>query len=237
MSLNEPNQQTTTTNRVEPTFSGGDDEVNQVADQGAHQAMHQQRTEPQQHTSETTQSTQYIAANLSLAKNWLLAQKRTHLIGGGFAVFISIIAISLLSSGDEELPTPIVEQIVQVPEKIRDHVLEMPHNYWLMQDENQGIIIHWPSYEDNNDELWSILTAKGEQSCQTLSFDAATQFRTNVVTIEQDGDYYANFSPLDSKALINALADKSNFSVCGYEFSLKGSRAALSRSEIFSAYL
>ena len=121
---------------------------------------------------------------------------------------------------------------------IRQYAFEMPTNdYSLMLNEHNGLIIHWPSYDKNNPQLWSITSAKGEQSCEGLTFNDGQKIRTLSVSIEDDGDYYANFSPLDTAELVTGIADKNKFTLCGYDFSLKGTRAAISQSEIYSEFL
>jgi hypothetical protein len=168
-----------------------------------------------------------------------------HHQGISFAIVLAFTALLMLISMsaamgplrlDDEISTTTVAPAA-ITTQLRQHPLDMPGDYQLMQNPYQGVIIRWPSYDDNNAELWSIVTAKGEPSCQQALFNGDKGFRTLKVTIEDDGDYYASFSPLDSAALITAIADRRSFSLCGYEFSLKGSRAALNRSTVFLAYL
>ncbi|MFT5163739.1 MAG: hypothetical protein ACI9FJ_002336, partial [Alteromonadaceae bacterium] len=169
---------------------------------------------------------------------WLLDNRNKSLAVTGLLILVVIgIATLPLLSDVPDAPIKLTEPVIVQPKRLRQHTLEMPNNYSLMQNEHLGVIIHWPSYDNQNDSLWSILTAKGEQTCQAMVFNDSLSIRTNLVSIEGDGDYYASFSPLDSEVLINAIANKNNFSLCGYQFSLKGSRVALNRSVAFSEYL
>ncbi|MCW9017762.1 MAG: hypothetical protein OQJ89_12400, partial [Kangiellaceae bacterium] len=57
------------------------------------------------------------------------------------------------------------------------------------------------------------------------------------VTSKNRGDYYADFSPVDTKALIEAIAKRDRFKLCGYEFSLKGTQAKLMVKKKYAEYL
>lgn len=120
------------------------------------------------------------------------------------------------------------------PAVSRSNPLTMPDNYTLYLSEHQGISINWQADEANNSILWSQLTAKGDESCKEISFNKGESIRTLSVKVESSGgfnvNYFADFSPLDSKALIQALAFRGNFTLCGYDFSLKGSQAALGKN-------
>ncbi len=222
-------------NRIEPTFVAGQD-ANEHND--AHNSQIDEHFSGQTDFDEpTTQDNDWIEP----LKSWVLANQKVATAAFGFMVFLSLVLATL----PMWLSNPVVEEeTVAMPEpeitaqKVRDNILEMPNNYFLMTDENHSLIIHWPSYAENNDPaLWSILTAKGEPSCENLLFNDNTRFRPNLVAIENEGDHYASFSPLDTEALVKAIAAKGNFSLCGYEFSLKGSTAAINSSPTFSAYL
>lgn len=123
----------------------------------------------------------------------------------------------------------------------RSNPLVMPDNYTLYLSKHQGISINWQADEVNNTVMWSQLTAQGDESCKEISFNKGEPIRTLSVQIENSGgtniDYFANFSPLDSKALIQALAFRGSFTLCGYDFSLKGSQAALGKNEQYAQWV
>jgi len=123
----------------------------------------------------------------------------------------------------------------------REHPLEMPDNYTLYLSQHQGITINWQADEVSNTLLWSQLTAQGDESCQQISFNKGEPIRTLSVQVEKsltvNSDYFASFSPLDSKTLIQALAFRGNFTLCGYNFSLKGSQAALGKNEQYAQWI
>lgn len=123
----------------------------------------------------------------------------------------------------------------------RSNPLTMPDNYTLYLSEHQGISINWQADEVSDSVLWSQLTAQGDDSCKEISFNKGEPIRTLSVKVENsDGiniNYFANFSPLDSKALIQALAFRGNFTLCGYNFSLKGSQAALGKNTQYAQWV
>ncbi len=123
----------------------------------------------------------------------------------------------------------------------REHPLSMPDNYTLYLSEHKGITINWQADQVNDTLLWSQLTTQGDESCKQISFNKGEPIRTLSVQVEKgvgiDSNYFANFSPLDSQELIQALAFRSNFKLCGYDFSLKGSQAVLGKNEQYSQWI
>jgi uncharacterized membrane protein YhaH (DUF805 family) len=119
----------------------------------------------------------------------------------------------------------------------KDHLLAMPDNFNLYQSTYKGIIIHWQADQVNNGELWSQLTARGDESCQSLKFNKGEPLRPLTVLVENGSDYFASFSPLDSRELIKALAFRGKFSLCGYTFSLKGTQAVLGKHIKYAPFL
>lgn len=216
------------TSRIEPTLVGTDpagttsaeqppvSPLNASGHQGTHDAFEPLRV--------------WYNGNRKLA---LMAAAASSLI----AVILTIVPNLEFASETAPAPEQATKPMAQQPVKIRDYALEMPNDYYLMLDQNDGLVIHWRSGDSDNPALWSILTGKGEASCQALVFNDNTQIRTNLVSVENGGDYYAELSPLDTKTAVQAIADKGHFSLCGYEFSLKGSRATIDGSETYYVFL
>ena len=119
----------------------------------------------------------------------------------------------------------------------RDHLLAMPDNFNLYLSEYKGIIIHWQADQLADSLLWSLSSAQGDKSCQRITFNKGSHIRALAVLVENGSEYFASFSPLDSKELIQALAFRSNFSLCGYRFSLKGTQAVLSKHNQYTSFL
>jgi hypothetical protein len=169
------------------------------------------------------------------------------------ALSITLIGVSAYSliqylSNNEQV------EIAQEPDKIiksnqsiieRKYPLSMPDNFSLFLSQHQGIIINWQADEVNTPLLWSLSSAQGDESCQQISFNKGSPIRTLMVQVENSttvasgayNNYFASFSPLDSKALIQALAVRGSFSLCGYDFSLKGSQAALGKNKHYADWV
>jgi len=119
----------------------------------------------------------------------------------------------------------------------REHLIAMPDNFNLYLSAHQGITMHWQADLVDNGELWSLLTAKGDKSCQSMTFNKGSSLRPFLVLVENGSDYFASFSPLDSKELVQALAFRGKFSLCGYSFSLKGTQAVLGKHTSYAPFL
>jgi hypothetical protein len=119
----------------------------------------------------------------------------------------------------------------------KDHLLAMPDNFNLYLSEYQGVIIHWQADEVANGELWSQLSTKGDESCQSIKFNKGSSIRPLSVLVENGNEYFASFSPIDSSELIKALAFRGKFSLCGYSFSLKGTQAVLGKHSQYAPFL
>jgi len=115
--------------------------------------------------------------------------------------------------------------------------LAMPDNFDLYLTPYQGILLHWQADIVANGELWSQLTTKGDKSCKVINFNKGNSFRPLTIDVEKGTEYFASFSPLDTQALIKAIAFQSNFSLCGYDFSLKGSQAILGKHNSYAPFL
>lgn len=127
----------------------------------------------------------------------------------------------------------------------RMHPLSMPDDFSLFLSQYNGIIINWQADEVSTPLLWSQDSAIGESSCQQISFNKGNPIRTLLVQVEPSteaangtyNNYFATFSPLDSQALVQALAFRGSFSLCGYDFSLKGSQAALGANKMYANWV
>jgi uncharacterized membrane protein YhaH (DUF805 family) len=128
----------------------------------------------------------------------------------------------------------------------RNHLLAMPDNFSLFLSQYQGVIINWQADEVSTPLLWSQSSAKGDDSCQEINFNKGNSIRTLIVQVENSAmdssnsiynNYFASFSPLDSKDLIQALAFRGSFSLCGYDFSLKGSQATLENNKAYANWV
>ena len=237
------NQHHVSNERIEPTLVGQ-----------ASQAVDINFDEYNSHTNqpediETTGNNQVDFGELIRLK--LLGNKKLQIILASAIAFILLVAFiaSLINqSNDNETSlqssTTPVSQNEEQPTTTRLnnqlerlHALSMPDNFELYLSQHQGVTIAWQADEVDNGLLWSLLSAEGDSSCQAIKFNKGKGFRTQNVQVEDNVNYYANFSPLDSQALIKALAFRGNFTLCGYSFSLKGSQAALGKNNQYADLL
>ena len=213
--------------RIEPTLTG----------EHGHQPTQAEIAveEPPLQTSEPSEW-------LNQAKAWIESNRKAAFAGlGVLFVAITVAAIlPLMSAAPTVQPEAVVEQQPepQSPAVAKERRNPLPINdYELLMDEYNALVIHWTSDENDDPTWWSILTADGESSCQAAVFNDNTRYRTNLVAVEDSGEVFASFSPLDTESIVRAIANKSRFSLCGYDFSLKGSRATISESRHYANYL
>lgn len=164
-------------------------------------------------------------------------------LAGVASVVIVAIVISLIISNKNShekggvASTP-VENKSTILNIAKHNPISLPDNFTLMLSDFNGLIIHWTGDENNTEtSLWSQSSVMGESSCKLISFNKGNSIRTLEVTIENKTNYYAYFSPLDTKELVRAIAYQSNFTLCEYEFSLKGSQSVVGKNDTYSEYL
>ncbi|WP_394230286.1 hypothetical protein [Shewanella colwelliana] len=113
---------------------------------------------------------------------------------------------------------------------------QMPDGFKVMLD-GDALLISWLGERGEPELIWSIATAKGDVSCRNITFNNGAQYRPLEVHLMADSSTLARFSPLDTQAIVNDIAMRGSLTLCGYEFSLKGSQAALSKQAAFRPYL
>jgi hypothetical protein len=154
-------------------------------------------------------------------------------------VIMAMILTSIISSSDKD------ESITQPKTEISTatkstpaflHEIKLPDNFSLFVSPFNGITIKWQGDGTNTDILWAQLTAQGDKSCMAITYNNGEKIRTLNVIKENSGDYLAHFSPLDTKVLIKNIANRSRFTLCGYEFSLKGSQSVLGKHSYYSKF-
>ncbi len=152
-------------------------------------------------------------------------------------LLVSALLISLIFGNPKTTETSL-EQISEVQEIAIDfqNKLTLPDNFSLMLSSDSALVIQWQAETDDNHEVWALDKAKGERNCENIAFNNGETIRTYSVRV-MNSDYYAYFSPLDTKALIKNIAFKSRFSLCGYNFSLTGSQAKLGKSPYYAELL
>lgn len=178
-----------------------------------------------------------------LIRFYLLSHKNAIFsLGIILSVVITGIMISLLinnkNSNHVETPSNVVQKSPSIEPIAKQHPIVLPDNFSLMLSAHNGLIIHWNSQSELNNKIqWSQLSGEGDDECMQVTFNKGQSTRTLKVILENDLEYYAYFSPLDSAQLIKNIAYQSNFSLCGYTFSLKGSQAVIGKSDVYGEYL
>lgn len=125
---------------------------------------------------------------------------------------------------------------VSAIEKLQ-HVVSMPDDFELASNEFGAIKLRWQADTMSDKTLWDIASASGDKSCTHLSFNQGNKYRSLRVDVIESGTYIATFSPLDSEGIVKDLAYKNTFTLCGYNFSLKGSQAVIGKHSFFGKWL
>ena len=229
--------------RIEPTLAND----NSINFNGEVQPLQTNENESTGNYQESASHNSQIDIGEMIRLN-LLGNKKAQLIIAALVALTLITVVTswlmnYLNNTDEDIDQNQTSQQVMHAEASlsREHALVMPDNYTLYLSQHQGITINWQADDVSNTTLWSQITAKGDESCKQISFNKGDPIRTLSVKVENniqtDTEYFASFSPLDSKALIQALAFRGNFTLCGYDFSLKGSQAALGKNEQYAQWV
>jgi len=174
---------------------------------------------------------------------WLTENKKTSAISILSLLIVTFLILSLTSNEEtEQQPVAVEEKPVEFV-KQRLNKIEMPDQFWIMLDQNDALTIAWEGDFKTESQLgekgsyWSAATGKGDKDCVELEFALGEKFRSLLVTVKNGGDYYADFSPVDSQIIIRSIAGKDRFKLCGYEFTLKGTRSLLRKNDTYIKYL
>jgi len=234
--------------RIEPTLVGADHLNTEALHHSEGQSAFQTHAMANDNFSNKTTTNRHQVDIGEMIRIKLLANKKTRWV---IAVFVMLMLIGVITSWLvnflDTLEIQLVEgESIQQPSTSKVNIarkqpLAMPDNYTLYLSDHQGITLNWQADEVSNSLLWSQATAQGDDSCKEISFNKGEPIRTLTVQVENTNganiNYFASFSPLDSKTLIQALAFRSNFTLCGYDFSLKGSQAALATNDQYTRWL
>ncbi|MDT0604882.1 hypothetical protein [Thalassotalea castellviae] len=137
-------------------------------------------------------------------------------------------------TGQESL---VEEKSTQTTINERTNKVTLPDDFSIMTTPFNGLIVHWQADSTHELNLWDISRATGDDSCKSISFNNDNSYRTTKVYVENTDEYIAEFSPLDTRKILKDIALRSNFTLCGYSFSLKGSQATLGKSNFYADLL
>ena len=229
-----------TRKRIEPSLTGN---INQTDESVTHQesSYHHRSAAP---VSTTTLIIEKVKVGCQLAYQFcknkgLITPKNIGIVIGLFVlVIVSLIFFS--GSNTNQAEQEIAEQhaeAVNAVNRNRSQQVDFQDNFSLFITDYQGIVIHWQADVTITSEVWHAYTASGEQNCQALTFNTGERFTTLEVIAENGENYFAYFSPTDSEKIVKAIAKRSNFKLCGFSFSLKGSQSTLSNHRYYSEIL
>ena len=250
--------------RVEPTLAGGSPSFAHGAD--AHAAEQSQEVArgdepafeqtPEPRTYNYTDEAQagYQAQDKLSQGMHSIGAQLTKLFGLSFTAIkrhprgallgfgcLSLLLGSLFWLGGDEATEQVASeaepeaQIAQAPAAAIKQVA-MPDGF-KVQLEGRVLMLSWLGERGEPGTLWSLASAEGDSSCQNLTFNNGVSYRPMTVSLLADTSTQARFSPLDTPAIINDIAMRGSLTLCGYEFSLKGSQAALAKEPAFRPYL
>ncbi|GGB44507.1 DUF805 domain-containing protein [Shewanella inventionis] len=183
-----------------------------------------------------------------LAKSWInvaklhqlkliLAGKIIAAIGIACALIYLVMALvnAISSSDSDDIDAEMTQGVIE-PVSMTRQMVKLPDGFWLAL-EGDVLILRWLGDAGDAQNLWRLASAVGDQTCAHLAFNDGSQFRPLTVDLLADGATEARFSPLDKNVMVNNVALRGSFKLCGYEFSLKGSQAALMQNPQFESLL
>ena len=152
---------------------------------------------------------------------------------GTLAIVISlgVMIMGAIQGTDEANDSAEVSQQVDKPKASRQTV-KMPDGFNLAL-EQKVLFVSWLGDTGKTQTLWDLSDAQGDKRCAYLAFNNGTQYRPLTVKRLSDTRTEAQFSPLDTEAILKDMALRGSVDLCGYQFSLKGSQAAMSQNAAF----
>lgn len=159
---------------------------------------------------------------------------------GGFTLILLVLAVAIvwwLSPAAPVDATPPTAALASANDNSARDTIKLPDHFDLSL-QGDVLSLSWLGDTLTPGIIWDLASAKGDKHCAELVFNDDSRFRPMQVSIVNgNGRVEARFSPLDTKALINNVALRGSIKLCGYDFSLKGSQAALQADTAFSRYL
>ncbi len=219
--------------RIEPTLVGGQ--------QTNFEASNHNQNEYQSPPSDELVDEKAQQKDLGeLIREQLLGRKNAMLTVGGIVtvIVLAMIMTTIISQAPAEPVTNKKDNnVAEIEDATLANSLTLPDDFTLMTTSYDGLVINWQADETTTTTLWNIRQAQGDKSCQAIKFNDGDTQRTTKVTVANTDDYFAEFSPLDTQKIINNIAARGSFTLCGYSFSLKGSQAVLGKHPFYAQQL
>ncbi|MFT5235854.1 MAG: uncharacterized membrane protein YhaH (DUF805 family) [Shewanella sp.] len=215
--------------RVEPTLGGS---ASQTEEASAYGEEYAERSYQEPRTTGRPEA----GVTFELWRTWA-KQNQTLLFGVAGTCLLLMVLSSLWSMLDSSEDAPEQASIEHAPqESVARSEVRLPDGFSLLLEDDL-LIMRWLGEADVPGVIWSLATAKGDNSCAELVFNDGSQYRPQSVELMADSSIEARFTPLDTAKIINDIALRGSIKLCGYKFSLKGSQSALAKSGAFVPYL
>ncbi|NQZ20518.1 MAG: hypothetical protein HRT53_00515 [Colwellia sp.] len=222
--------------RIEPTFNQTDalsDERSILSKRIDSSSINSDQTAT---TATNSDLGEAIRLKLFSHKNALLTVSAVILI-----IVMAMISTSVISTSDDNKNNIILDTNNKALESqsvlLRTHLVTLPDDFSLFVSSFNGITIKWQGDATSEKYLWQQLSAQGDKSCKEIDFNNGEKIRTLSVKQENNSDYLASFSPLDTQLIIKNIAYRGSFSLCGYSFSLKGSQSVLGKHDYYATFI
>lgn len=217
--------------RVEPVIAQGESsDVLQFASESIQTAPTMPKNSASYH------QVQHNDFNLSIEPLIEFFKAHQRYLIAGLTLVALIMALSFWLINNEQttaVETPATEQIVKQPSLtlITHEQVSFDDGFSLASTDFNGLVLMWQTQQVSTQPklLWDKLTEQNDDSCQRIGFNKGQAIELQRVVQTPTGEIQAYFSPLDSQALIQSLAFRGYFKLCGYQFSLKGSQATLAK--------
>ena len=143
-----------------------------------------------------------------------------------------VFALVNVFSSDETEQAAHLDGISHQQQASTREMVKLPDGFWLAL-EGEILIVRWLGDSGAAQNMWRLATATGDKTCANLEFNDGSRYRPITVDLLNDGASEARFTPLDKDAIVNDVALRGSFKLCGYEFNLKGSQATLMQNPQF----
>ncbi|WP_063355106.1 hypothetical protein [Shewanella mangrovi] len=221
--------------RVEPTIGAASvthDEPLNISTTGV--------SEPQldAHIAVTSNDTGFaeLQQNVRALLAWLAHYRQWVLVAAVLLVILIGVSSWWVARDAEPEAMPVASQPVVQDTSASREIVKMPDHFSLIL-EGDKLIMQWLGDTMTPGNMWDLASASGDKRCAVIAFNDGSEYRPMQVNIVANGAVEAVFSPLDTQAIVNDVAMRGSFKLCGYDFGLKGSQAALQANDSFSRLL
>ena len=215
-----------TNHRIEPSLNGGQSNVQDLQLSTSSPSYNSQTSYSEQAYS-TFDFNEQFSQLWTNHKKWMIIALSAVLLVGLSLFWTSMTTTEIQNTEIQQKQTDTSTESIEIK---RLYPIEFSDGFTLSVSQYSGLTIQWQADITNETSLWEQLKAKGDDSCAEITFNNKTTVRTLNVIVEREDLYYAQFSPLDTTRLLENIARRNSFNLCGYKFSLKGSKALLSQN-------